>query len=72
MEPKKEIELDKVHLIALTRLQNHVRNDSLKAFFTRKNNKLKNEYCFLVDEKFGQATLTKWLKKMVFLDQLVF
>lgn len=67
MEPTKEIGLDKVHLIALTWFQNHVRNDFLRAFVLEYFEQvLKEEYCYPIEEKFGQGILTKWLKKMVF------
>lgn len=42
MEPQKGIVLNKVHLIALTQFQNHVRNTSLKAFFIGMDNDLQN------------------------------
>lgn len=70
MEPRKKIGLDKVHLIAITRFQNHVRNDLLRAFFTGSDTVLKKEFCYPVDEKFGHHTLAKWLKKMIFWDQV--
>lgn len=53
MEPRKEVGLDKFHIIAIIQFKNPVWDTSLMTFFTKSEVVLKDLYCYPIKDNFG-------------------